>query len=87
MIGSKKLEVEAEVKRATSISIETYGVSLCLDGWDNVVHRPLMNIMLCCLAGNIFVDLVNTSGNKKTKEYIAEELKRYIEEIGPIQVS
>ena len=79
MIESKKIEVEAEVKKTTSFSIETYGVSLCLDSWDNVVHCPLMNIMLSCPASDIFLGLVDTSGNKKTKEYIAGELKKFIE--------
>ena len=87
LIESKKIEVEAEVKKATSFSIETYGVSLCSDGWDNVVHLPLMNIMLSCPAGDIFLGSVDTSGNKKTKEYIAGELKKFIEEIGPMKVS
>ena len=87
LIESKKMEVEAEVKKATSFSIETYGVSLCSDGWDNVVHRPLMNIMLSCPAGDIFLGSVDTSGNKKTKEYIAGELKKFIEQIGPMKVS
>ena len=81
------MEVEAEVKKATSFSIETYGVSLCSDGWDNVVHRLLMNIMLSCPAGDIFLGSVDTSGNKKTKEYIVGELKRFIEQIGPMKVS
>ena len=75
------------MKRVTSFSIETYRVSLCSDGWNTVVHCPLMNIMLSCLAGNIFVGLVDTLGNKKTKEYIVGKLKRYIKEIGSIQVS
>ena len=81
------MEVEAEVKKATSFSIETYGVSLCSDGWDNVVHHPLMNIMLSYPAGDIFLGSVDTSGNKKTKEYIAGELKKFIEQIGPMKVS
>ena len=87
LIKSKKIEVEAEVKKTTSFSIETYGVSLCSDGWDNVVHPLLMNIMLSCPAGNIFLGSVDTSGNKKTKEYIAGELKKFIEQIGPMKVS
>ena len=61
------MEVEAEVKKATSFSIETYGVSLCSDGWDNVVHCPLMNIMLSCLASDIFLGSVDTLGNKKQR--------------------
>ena len=32
LIGSKKLEMEAEVKRVISFSIETYGMSLCSNG-------------------------------------------------------
>ena len=87
LIESKKMEVQVEVKKATSFSIETYGVSLCSDGWDNFIHCPLMNIMLSCLAGDIFLGSVDTSGNKKTKEYIAGELKKFIEQIGPMKVS
>ena len=68
LIQSKKMEVEAEAKKATSFSIETYEVSLCSDGWDNVVYRPLMNIMLSCPAGDIFLGSVDILGNKKTKE-------------------
>ena len=64
-----------------------YGISLCSDGWDNVVHRPLMNIMLSCPTGDIFLGSIDTSGNKKTKEYIARELKKFIEQIGLMKVS
>ena len=87
LIESKKMEVEAKVKKATSFSIETYGISLCSDGWDNVVHRPLMNIMLSCPASDIFQGPVDISGNKKTKKYFAGELKKFIEQIGPMKVS
>ena len=55
------------MKKVTSFSIETYGVSLCSGGWDNILHCLLMNIMLYCLAGNIFIGLVDTSRNKKQK--------------------
>ena len=87
LIGSKKSKVEVKVKRVTSFLIETYGMFLYSDGWDNIVHCPLMNIMLYCPSRDIFVDSVDTLGNKKTKEYTTEELKRYIKEIGLIQVS
>ena len=45
-----------------------------------------MNIMLSCPAGDIFLGSVDILGNKKTKEYIAGELKRFIEQIGPMKV-
>ena len=75
------------MEKVTSFSIETCGVSLCSDGWDNVVHRPLMNIMLSCPTSDIFLGSMDTSGNKKTKEYIAGELKKFIEQIEPMKVS
>ena len=55
LIGSKKLEVEVEVKRVTLFSIETYGVSLSSNRWNNIVYHSLMNIMLCCPSGKNFV--------------------------------
>jgi hypothetical protein len=41
-----------------------------------------MNVILVCLVGDIFIGLVDTIGYKKTKEYVADELKSYIEVIG-----
>ena len=75
LIESKKLEVEAEVKKATLFSIETYGISLYSDSWDNVVHRPLMNIMLSCPAGDIFLDGMRTmcSWRMKTKVWMTTQ--------------
>ena len=42
-----------------------------------------MNVMLSCPAGDIFLGSINTIGNKKTKAYIATELKKFIDLVGP----
>jgi hypothetical protein len=42
-----------------------------------------MNVMLVCPAGDVFIGSVDMTGHKKTKEYIAGELRTYIEAIGP----
>ena len=42
-----------------------------------------MNVMLSCLTGDIFFGSIDTTRNKKTKAYIAIELKKFIEDIGP----
>ncbi len=83
LLDARKKHVEDEVKKTTKYSIETYGATISTDGWDNVVRRPLMNVMLCCPAGDIFLGSVDTSGNKKTRQYIAGELKKYIDQVGP----
>jgi hypothetical protein len=83
LIEPTKKPVEAEVKKATKQSIEVYGATICTDGWDNVTCRPLMNVMLSCPAGDIFLGSTDTTRNKKTKAYIATKLKKFIEDVGP----
>jgi hypothetical protein len=83
LIEPTKKHVEAEVKKPTKQSIEVYGATICTDGWDNITRRPLMNVMLLCLAGDIFLGSIDTTGNKKTKAYIAIELKKFIKDVGP----
>ena len=41
-----------------------------------------MNIMLLCPMGDIFLGSIDTIGNKKTKVYIATELKKFIDAVG-----
>ena len=83
LIEPTKKHVEAEVKKAIKQSIEVYGATICTDGWDNVTRRLLMNVMLSCSVGDIFLTSIETIGNKKTKAYIATELKKFIKDVGP----
>jgi hypothetical protein len=46
-----------------------------------------MNVMLVCPTRDVFIGSVDTTGHKKTKEYIAGELRTYIEAIGPSNVT
>jgi hypothetical protein len=82
-IEPTKKHVEAEVKKATKQSIEVYDATICTDIWNNVTRRPLMNVILLCPTGDIFLGSVDTTGNKKTKAYLAMELKKFIEDVGP----
>lgn len=77
-----KLQIEEKIKHCISL----YGATICTDAWDNVVHRPLMNVMLVCPLGDIFLGSIDTTGNKKDKGYIAGKLKEYIEVVGPQNV-
>jgi hypothetical protein len=86
-IEPKVKQVKAEIEKATKQSIALYGATICSDGWNNVIHRPLINVMLVCPVGDIFIGSVDTTGHKKTKKYMAEELRTYIEAIGPSNVT
>jgi hypothetical protein len=82
LIEPRRKHVEEEVKKATKQSIEIYGATICTDGWDNVIRQPLMNVMLSCPVGDIFLGSIDTTGNKKAKSYIATELKKFIDAVG-----
>jgi hypothetical protein len=86
-IKLKVKQVKAEIEKATKQSIALYGATICSDSWDNVIHWPLMNVMLVCPTGNVFIGSVDTTNHKKTKEYIAGELRTYIEAVGPRNVT
>jgi hypothetical protein len=82
-IEPKVKQVKPEIEKATKQSIALYGATLCYDGWDNVIHWQLINVMLFCPGGDVFIGSVDTIGHKKTKKYITMELKTYIKVVGP----
>lgn len=85
-IEPTRKHVKMQIEEKTKHCISLYGATICSDGWDNVVHRPLMNVMLVCPVGDVFLGSIDTTGNKKDKGYIAGKLKEYIEAVGPHNV-
>jgi hypothetical protein len=85
-IEPKKKQVQLQIEEKTRHCISLYGATICSDGWDNVVRRPLMNVMLVCPVGDVFLGSIDTTGNKKNIGYIADKLKEYIEVVGPENV-
>ena len=82
LIKSTKDEVAATVAEKTRAPIHKYGVTICSDGWDNVTHRPLMNVMLSCTSGEVFLGSIDTTGECKDATYVANCMGDYIDEIG-----
>ena len=85
-IEPMKNAVKQRIEEKTKQCITLYGATICSDGWDNVVRRPLMNVMLVCPVGDIFLGSIDTTGNKKDKTYIAAKLTEYIELVDPANV-
>ena len=85
-IEPTRKHVQMQIEEKTKQCISLYGATICSDGWDNVVHRPLMNVMLVCPVGDVFLGSIDTTGNKKDKGYIAGKLEEYIEAVGPHNV-
>ena len=82
-IEPKRVEVAKMVSDRTKHSIENYGATICSDGWSDTNSRPLLNVMLVCPAGDVFLGSVDTSGEKKDITYTTNTMAQYIEEVGP----
>ena len=82
LLKSTKDEVAAMVAEKTRAPIHKYGVTICSDGWDNVTHRPLMNVMLACTSGEVFLGSIDTTGERKDATYVANCMGDYIDAVG-----
>lgn len=75
-----------EVKEGTNEYLETashFGCTVTSDGWSNTQNRPLLNVLAVTATGAAFVKAVDSSGEVKDAQYIADELCKVIEDIGP----
>ena len=86
-IAPKRLQIEKEIQAKVGFAVKNYGVTICSDGWDDVNRRPLMNVMMSCPAGDVFLGSIDTSGEKKSMRYIADQLKVFIDKVGPKYVT
>ena len=82
LIELKRLQIEKQIEEKVGFAVKHYGVTICSDGWDDVNWRPLMNVMMSCLAGDVFLGSIDTTLQKKTMRYIADQMKVYIEKVG-----
>jgi hypothetical protein len=58
------------------------GGLLISDGWTSVSSRPILIALLATLAGSLFLEAVDTSGEVKDKEFIAAFMIRIIKKVG-----
>jgi hypothetical protein len=54
---------------------DKYGLTIVSDGFTDAASRPLINVVLLSPKGEYFVEAVDTSGNKKTMAYVAEQVR------------
>lgn len=66
--------------------VQKVGCTLTSDGWSSTTSRPLLNVLTVTPMGANFLKAVDTSGEVKSGDYIADLLCESIEEIGPENV-
>ena len=79
MIPQEKKRVRREQKAAATLNKELFGQSIVSDGYTDANRRPLVNVLLVSPAGELFMEAIDTSGNTKSMQYIANQVKTYID--------
>eukprot|EP01018_Ginkgo_biloba_P036187 Gb_33622 [translate_table: standard] len=67
-------------------SWQTTGVSIISYGWTNARNMPLVNVIVVCPKGLIFLNAVDYNGELKDATFITNILINPIESIGPSNV-
>ncbi len=73
--------VSKQVIKRTWNLIHKYRTTIYFDGWDNVAWHPLLNIMIACPSGNVFIGSINTIREQKDAQYICNAFAEYIKTI------
>ena len=81
-VGKVKDSCEAILKRTVLDFVPVYGCTIALDGWTNCQKKPLINVMLICPRGSIFLETIDTSLKEKTSTFLAKIYERAISKAG-----
>jgi hypothetical protein len=78
LLKAKKEEVERKTTTQLGDSLHKYGIALCVDGWDNVQNRPLLNIIQIGTRGDLFLGTIDTTREHKDAQYIAKQISTFV---------
>lgn len=85
LLDSVFSQVETQLQPARD-SRERFGCTLTGDGWTNIQNRSLLNFLVVSPDGPVFEAVVDTSGEEKNAQYIADEFIKVIERVGSEKV-
>ncbi|XP_058005468.1 uncharacterized protein LOC131181423 [Hevea brasiliensis] len=81
LLQQEKANIERLLEPIKSTWLEK-GVSIVSDGWSDPQRRPLINFMVIYESGSMFIKSVDCSDEVKDKQFIANLLKKVIDEVG-----
>ncbi|XP_042396472.1 uncharacterized protein LOC121986578 [Zingiber officinale] len=61
---------------------EVYGCSIMADGWTNQRQEPIINFLMYCPKGTMFLKSIDTSGLRKDKDTLLEIFDQVVHEVG-----
>jgi hypothetical protein len=78
LLPEVRKRVAREQQEAINLNKEKYGLSIVSDGWTDANKKPLLNILKVSPDGEFFVEAIDTSGETKSMQYIADQVARHI---------
>ena len=87
LLQAVKAEVEEGCKPWWEYALKVTWFVLTSDGWTDAQHRPLLNFMLLSPKGIKFLRALDTSGQEKNGNFIADKMSEVIDEVGPEYIS
>ena len=82
----KEVEHTKDVMKDHKIHWASHGCSIMANGWTDKRQRTLINFLVNCPKGSMFIESVDASSYSKTGEKMCELISKFIEHIGPSNV-
>ena len=79
-------KLEKKIRKKVEGLLQQCGCTVLSDGWTSIASRPIINALLSTPAGTRFLEALDTSGDTKDAQYIADFICRTIEAVGPENV-
>jgi hypothetical protein len=81
LLDKEKVSVAAKLKSFMA-SARSSKATITSDGWSDTRNRPLLNLLMVTPKGEKFLENVDTSGDTKDADFIAQVVGKAIEDVG-----
>ncbi len=81
LLDKEKVSVATELQSFMA-SAQSSKATITSDGWSNTQNRPLLNLLMVTPKGKKFLESVDTSGDTKDADFIAQVVGKAIEDVG-----
>ena len=78
----KELELTKDSMKDNEMEWKKSGCSIMLDGWTDRKRRTLVNFLVNCFKGTMFMESINPSSMIKTGDKIFELLDKWVDQVG-----
>ena len=75
-------KLEAGMKERSDPLMQKTGATLLSDGWSSTLNRPVVNVLMLLFGVSMLLEAIDTSGETKNMQYIADLVCKHIAAIG-----